>query len=132
MEVQDQNLAKRDKRPSLNLHRVGHHITLFFQIIGGSFAVSAAQAAFANTLIKKLPTTAPGVQPAMVLAAGATELRKIFPPEQIHGILEAYVHGLKVVFALATALVGVSFAFSLMPRWETLKPVPPKENLSKA
>ena len=107
-------------------------ITLFFQIIGGSFAVSAAQAAFANTLIRKLPVTAPGVQPAMVLAVGATELRKTFPSEQIQGILEAYVAGLKVVFALSTGLVGVSFAFSLMPRWEKLRPVPKKDVMAAA
>ncbi|KAL8991442.1 MAG: hypothetical protein Q9177_000154 [Variospora cf. flavescens] len=65
-------------------------VTLFFQIIGSSFAVSAAQAAFVNTLIRRLPVTAPGVQPGAVLRAGATELRKTFPPEQIGGILEAY------------------------------------------
>ncbi|KAL8905377.1 MAG: hypothetical protein Q9171_006688 [Xanthocarpia ochracea] len=97
-------------------------VTLFFQIIGGSFAVSAAQAAFVNTLIRRLPVTAPGVQPGAVLRAGATELRKTFPPEQIGGILEAYVSGLRVVFALSTALIGVSFLCSLMPRWEKLKP----------
>ena len=97
-------------------------ITLFFQIIGGSFAVSAAQAAFANTLVRKLPSTAPGVSPGSVLLVGATELRKSFPPDQIHGILEAYVGGLKVVFAFSTGLVGLSFLFALMPHWEKLRP----------
>ena len=107
-------------------------ITLFFQIIGGSFAVSAGQAAFANTLLRNLPNTAPGLRPDLVLAVGATELRESFPPEQIEGILLAYVGGLKVVFALATALVGVSFVFSLMPRWEKLRPEPPKGGVEAA
>lgn len=107
-------------------------ITLFFQIIGGSFAVSAAQAAFANTLLRRLPFTAPDVQPAMVLAVGATELRDHFPAEQINGILEAYVSAIKVVFALATALVGVSFVFSLMPKWEKLRVEVRKESMESA
>ncbi|CAD6585426.1 MAG: hypothetical protein ASARMPREDX12_001997 [Alectoria sarmentosa] len=102
-------------------------ITLFFQIIGGSFATSAAQAAFGNTLVKQLPITAPNVNPDAVLAAGATRLRTSFPPEQIQGILEAYMSGIKVVFALSTGFVGMSFLFSLMPRWEKLKPSPKKD-----
>ena len=106
-------------------------ITLFFQIIGGSFAVSAAQAAFANTLAKRLIVTAPEVSPGAVLAAGAPTLRTLFPPEQIPGILEAYVGGIQVVFALSTGLVGMSFLFSLMPRWEKLRPAP-KEELGSA
>ena len=97
-------------------------IVLFFQIIGGSFANSAAQAAFASTMTKKLRITAPEVNPGQVLAAGATMLRKSFPADQIDGILEAYMDGIKVVFALSTALAGVSFLFSIIPRWEKLKP----------
>ena len=97
-------------------------IVLFFQIIGGSFAVSAAQAAFASTMTRKLRTTAPEVSPGEVLAAGATMLRKTFPPDQIGGILEAYMDGIKVVFALSTAFVGISFLFSVMPRFEKLNP----------
>ena len=101
-------------------------VVLFFQIIGGSFAVSAAQAAFANTLVKQLPITAPEVDPTMVLATGATMLRATFPPEQIDGILRAYMAGIKVVFALATGLVGLSFLTSLVMKWEKLRPEPPK------
>lgn len=107
-------------------------ITLFFQIIGGSFAVSAAQAAFANTLVKRLPITAPNVEPRAVLAAGATNIRATFPPEQIQGILEAYVSGLEVVFALSTGLVGMSVLFAVMPRWEKLRPVPKDEAMEAA
>ena len=97
-------------------------IVLFFQMIGGSFAVTAAQAAFANTMIKKLRTTATDVNRDDVLAAGATMLRHSFPPEQITKILGAYMDGIKVVFALSTAFIGMSFLFSVMPRWEKFKP----------
>ena len=97
-------------------------IVLFFQFIGGSFAVSAAQAAFANTMTKKLRTAAPDVDRGDVLATGATMLRNSFPPEQIPKILDAYMDGIKVVFALSIAFVGISLLFSVTPRWEKLKP----------
>ena len=101
-------------------------ITLCFQIIGGSFSVSAAQAAFANTIANVLPTTAPNVSVGAVLGVGATAIRSAFPEEDLPGILEAYMQGIKVVFALSTALVGISFLFALMPKWEKLRPEPPK------
>lgn len=96
-------------------------ITLFFQILGGAFFVSAAQSAFSNKLISRLATTAPGLDPSRILAVGATDLRKAFPATQIPGILLAYMDGLKVAYALVVALVGISFLFALMPRWEKLQ-----------
>lgn len=49
-------------------------ILLFFQTVGGAFMVSAAQAAFVNVLVKVLPYSAPGVDPATVVSTGATDL----------------------------------------------------------
>lgn len=97
-------------------------ITLFFQILGGAFFVSAAQSAFANKLISSLAATAPNLDPRLVLSVGATDLRNAFPAAQIPGILAAYMDGLKVAYALVVALVGISFVFALMPRWEKLQP----------
>jgi MFS transporter, DHA2 family, glioxin efflux transporter len=71
-------------------------IVLFFQTIGGAIWVSSAQAGFANRLLGGLPTHTPTVNPATVLAAGASELRKLFTPEQVTGIVEAYMHGLRI------------------------------------
>lgn len=96
-------------------------ITLFFQILGGAFFISAAQSAFANKLITSLATTAPNLDPRLVLSVGATDLRKVFSAAQIPGILAAYMDGLKVAYALVVALVGISFVFALMPRWERLQ-----------
>lgn len=97
-------------------------ITLFFQIIGGAFFVSAGQAAFANQLVRSLATTAPDLDPHKVLSVGATNIRKVFAPAQIPAIVAAYMHGLKVTFALVIASVGISFLFALMPKWEKLRP----------
>jgi MFS transporter, DHA2 family, glioxin efflux transporter len=95
-------------------------VTLFFQTIGGSFFVSAGQTAFANKLVALLPKDAPGVDPHLVVATGATELRKVFTAEQLPGILEAYMDGLKVTFALSIALAGITVFITLFSPWKKL------------
>ncbi|KAK4624090.1 putative efflux pump gsfJ [Fulvia fulva] len=95
-------------------------IILFFQTFGGSFTLAAAQAAFSNQLIKTLPRTAPDVAPDMVIATGATELRHVFAPSQVTGILEAYVVGLQAVWAVAVGITGLAVLFSLCSRWQRL------------
>jgi MFS transporter, DHA2 family, glioxin efflux transporter len=96
-------------------------ILLFFQTVGGAFMVSAAQAAFVNVLVKVLPSSASGVDPATVLYTGAMDLRKVFSADQVPGILEAYMRGLKAAFAIGLASTGVAFIIiTLFQRWNRL------------
>jgi MFS transporter, DHA2 family, glioxin efflux transporter len=96
-------------------------ITLFFQTIGGAFWVSAGQSAFVNRLSQRLLETAPTVNPQLVIATGATELRRVFTPEQIPGILEAYMDGLKLAFLLCIVLAATTVVVSAFPKWVSLK-----------
>ena len=84
-------------------------ILLFFQTVGGAFMVSASQAAFVNVMVKVLPRSAPGLNPLAVVNTGATELRKVFPADQVPGILIAYMRGLKISFAIGLASTGMAF-----------------------
>ena len=94
---------------------------LFCQTIGGAFMVAAAQSAFVNVLLKTLPHTAPTVNPAVVVLTGATDLRKTFPPEVLEGVLEAYMRGLKVSFAIGIASTGMAFIIiTLFGKWNRL------------
>lgn len=93
-----------------------------FQTIGGAFFVSAGQTAFANRLLARVPVTAPGVSPALVVATGATQLRSAFPAERIAGILIAYMDGLKLSFALGIALAGVTLPIAMFAKWQNVKP----------
>lgn len=89
-------------------------------MIGGSFTLSAAQSAFNNKLISTLSSTAPGVNPALVLVTGATEIRDVFTPAQVPGIVAAYMQGLKTVFAICTGTFGAAFLVSLCSSWKRL------------
>jgi hypothetical protein len=95
-------------------------MTLFFQTIGGSLFISAGQAGFANRLLARIPVTAPGASPALVIATGATDLRKVFSTHDIPGIIAAYLDGLKVAFAIAIATACLSFILAFAPRWRKL------------
>jgi MFS family permease len=93
---------------------------LVFQTIGGAFTNSAAQSGFVNKLISTLAITAVDVDPEIVIATGATQIRTVFESQQIPGIVMAYTQAVKVPFAIATATAGVAFLFSFAMSWKRL------------
>lgn len=96
--------------------------TVVFQTVGGAFFVSAGQAGFTNTLLKQVPIYAPNVSPQQVVSTGATELRKVFDEADIPGILRAYMNGLKVSYAIAIAVAGMSVIFTFLVPMKKLDP----------
>jgi hypothetical protein len=94
---------------------------LFYQHVGGSLAVPAAQSIFTNLLLKNLPTYAPGVNAQLITSLGAADFRGVIAPDQLDGVLRAYMQGLKGVFALATALLAASVPFVFFIKWERLR-----------
>jgi hypothetical protein len=64
-------------------------------------------------MLARLATSAPDVDPLVLLGTGATQIRAVFPAEAVPGILVAYMAGIKTALALAVGAVGVSFVVSL-------------------
>lgn len=96
-------------------------LMLFAQTIGGALLVGAAEAAYTNTLLRRLPFTAPGVDAGTVLTMGTTQIRSSFPPEQVPGIIQAEMDGVHVAFALAIACAGVATLTTLAAPRTNLK-----------
>lgn len=92
-----------------------------FQMMGGTVCVSMGQSAFSNRILSNLASNAPGIDAARVLATGASELRSAFPPDQVGLILESYMDGLRVTFALSAALTGCSFLASWVAPIRSIK-----------
>ncbi|KAF2258393.1 MFS gliotoxin efflux transporter glia [Lojkania enalia] len=92
----------------------------FFQTVGGAFTTSSGQAAFVNQMLTRLRTSAPGVDPSLVIATGATQLRDVFTPEQLPGIIDAYMQGLRAVFGVATGIVGFACLWTFVIPWTRL------------
>jgi len=87
---------------------------IFFQCMAGAALVSVGQAVFANRLLHAVPKYVPGVNPATVVATGATELRSTFPAADLAGLIRAYMTGLTDTYALAITLTGLAFVASLL------------------
>ncbi|KAH7007948.1 major facilitator superfamily transporter [Microdochium trichocladiopsis] len=101
-------------------------IIMFFQTLGSAFLLSGAQSAFVNELLRNLKEYVPAVPPEMVIATGATQIQTAFPAAQVPGILQAYMEGIRVVFAISTAAAGLAFVASLASSWKRLSGEPLK------
>lgn len=87
---------------------------LFFQLVSGALSVSAAESIFTNRLIASLRSFAPGTDPAIVVATGATELRKVFAGDELLGVLRSYMKGLEAAWAVGIALAGIATLVALL------------------
>lgn len=67
-----------------------------------------------NRLLRTLAKTAPSINPAQVILTGATQIRTAFQPDQVPIVIDAYMAGIKVVFAISTAIVGAGFLFTFL------------------
>ncbi|MCJ1391937.1 hypothetical protein MMC18_004804 [Xylographa bjoerkii] len=92
----------------------------FFQTLGGAFSNTAAQSAFVNRLVATLATSAPAVNPQLVDFTGAIQLRSVFPPDQLPGILVAYMTGIRASLAVAVGMAGLAFVASFLVPWKKL------------
>ena len=92
--------------------------------------MQAGEAAFTNVLKLRVVDFAPSVDPAMVLATGATDLRRFFQGDELAGILQAYMAGLRVAFAIAIALGGCATIIAFFLPWKSIRP--PKKELGGA
>jgi len=89
-------------------------IMIFFQTIAGAVFVSSAQSLFTNKLVQVVPKYAPGLDPKIVVATGATQLRATFSAKDLPGVIRAYMEGLKDAYILAIALGGMAFLVAVL------------------
>ena len=71
--------------------------------ISGAYFVTAAQSLFANRMLQTLAITSPNIDAAKVLATGASEIQHIFHGGDLTAVLNAYMVGIKDVFAFSLA-----------------------------
>jgi hypothetical protein len=96
-------------------------MAIFFNSLGGAIAISIAQNIFTNGLTANLPETAPDVDPKVVINAGASYLRKVITPEQLPGVLLAYMDGLKQAFIISIACGSIGTICACFVEWKSVK-----------
>lgn len=99
----------------------GTAVVVFTQTLGGSLFVSVSQNVFSNKLVEYVGEYVPGLDPATVLAAGATSIQKIIPSEYLDGVTLAYNDALMQTFLVSAALAAVSIVGSAFMEWRSVK-----------
>jgi MFS transporter, DHA2 family, glioxin efflux transporter len=86
--------------------------------MGNAIVLPAAQAIFQNRLLIALKDHAPGVDPTVVLAAGATtDGLSQFPIPLLNKIGASYVDALRDTFALGIPMAGIALIISVFMPW---------------
>lgn len=73
------------------------------QAISGAYFIVVAQSLFANRMLQTLESIAPSIDPTSVLRIGASDIYNAFSGDDLVAVLDAYMIGIKDVFALVLA-----------------------------
>lgn len=65
---------------------------------------------------------APHISKETLILTGATAIRDSFSAEEQPIVIDGYMHGLKVTFAMAIAATGLTTIIALATRWKKLNP----------
>ena len=88
---------------------IGMSMIMFSGMLCGALFLSFSATIFTQSLRKEIPIQDPTADAQAIIAAGATEFRKILDPSELGGILVAYAKSIDRVFYLLTAFTTVSF-----------------------
>lgn len=100
---------------------IGTASVIFAQTLGGAIFISAGENIFENHLLQGLRAVVPQLDPKIVLATGATDLRSVVKPEFIGAVIEVYNDSLVRAFKLATALACLTAVGALGMEWRSVK-----------
>ncbi|KAH0527546.1 hypothetical protein TsFJ059_002539 [Trichoderma semiorbis] len=100
---------------------VATSLVIFVQTLGTAVFLAVSNTLFDQSLVSELSVNAPNVDPAQVIAAGATGFRGHVSVEDIPGILLSYSNSIDRVFYIAAALGIVAFVTSNFLGWIDLR-----------
>lgn len=99
----------------------GLALIVFMQTMGGAIFISVGQNILTSNLVRGISQLVEGVDPAMIVNIGATELRNLVPAEQLPAVLEVYNQALRQVFLITVGLSAVAILGALGLEWKTVK-----------
>ncbi|TGO53472.1 hypothetical protein BOTNAR_0294g00030 [Botryotinia narcissicola] len=90
---------------------------LFFRSMGGALIVSEAHCPFQNELLNIISHTNPSISPSSIFSIGASQVQTTFPPDELPGIIAAYMRGIRMAIALSIAMAGTATLVALSQGW---------------
>lgn len=100
---------------------IGTSAVMLLQTLGGAVFVSIAQSVFSNELAQDIRERLPSLNPAIVLNAGATNLRNTLSKDLLPGVILAYNKALTKTFLVAACMAALSIVGSLFMPWKSVK-----------
>lgn len=99
---------------------VGTSLMFFSQLLGGAIFTSVGSNVLSNELLKNLAGI-PGVNPALLLNGGATELTKNIPAAAVAPVLQGYNSSLRVVLQVGLVMTCLTLFGALGLEWRSVK-----------
>ncbi|KAI8263994.1 Efflux pump afoB [Colletotrichum sp. SAR11_239] len=98
-------------------------IIIFMQNIGGAITLLAANSVFSNSLRKELQERVAliGMEPDVIINAGASSVRKLVSGDQLRHTLQAYSNSVDKVMYLGVAVSIATFAFAWGLGWKDIR-----------
>lgn len=98
-------------------------VSLIFtmQMLSGAVFVSVGQNTLDTKLVSSLVKLVPGIEPAEIVNTGATDLRRIVPAGELHGILVAYNLAIRQAFVVACSVGCLAVLGAVLVRWQSVK-----------
>lgn len=104
---------------------VGTAAVMFFQTLGGAIFIAVGQSVFQNGLIAGISAHATGIDPSVIIGAGATEMRNVLSTlgrlDQLNGVIQAYMRGLRDTYRVSLALMIAAFVAACFLEWKSVK-----------
>lgn len=101
---------------------IGTAIIVFSQTLGGALFIAVAQNVFQNQLVSNIAAAnIQGLNPALVLATGATELKNVFPEKVLPVVLTAYNDALSRTFYVSVGTACLTVVGALVIEWKSVK-----------
>jgi MFS family permease len=119
MGMQQANLAAQTVLSRADVP-VGASLMVFAQTLGGAVFLSVGQNLLSNKLVEGF-SNIPGLDPAIVISTGATELRNAVPQNLLPLVLDIYNDALTNVFKVGLALSCATIIGSLLMEWRNIK-----------
>ena len=116
---QQSNLAAQNVLPREDVP-IGMALVFFMQQLGGSVFLAVSQNIFSARLVERLAGVS-GLDMQRIVNTGATEIRKVVPPEALDAVVNAYNYAITRVFLMAAILSAVMILAAAPVEWKSIK-----------
>jgi hypothetical protein len=114
-----QTLLRKSEVPA------GTSIIMLTQTLSRAIFVSVGQSMLQNKLVKNLKAAFPndGIDLSKLASVGATQVRSLVPPDDLHTVLVAYNSALTKVYTVSLCMSALTIIGSVLIEWKSVKKV---------